>query len=574
MTWSEKLIPPVARPTTGIITSDTREPTIAPKAPPMITPTAMSTTLPFMAKALNSEITPMSVGSSAGVGGRTGRAYPPGSGADVRRRGRRGNELEAELALDRRALLLDVASAGAAQVDHAVAHALAVLDIARDPQELAAPAIAPDQRAGEAALDLLLMSALRSVLEERRPEDAQRDAGGCGERPTAAAHAGSPAGGQGERQLEAVRPVDLLVQVAELPARPRVDLDQADAVARGLVEELRVEQRRPEPQGPRHVAGDPPHALLDARRQEGRIVEAREARAARMEQRVHDAEHVHAAGVDPALDRGLRPAEELLRQEGAASVLARRVARAQLVEQAHVVRPELGQRARARERPQRVAIVDAPREERERALDRLDEAREPFRPRALVRRIEQLEARHGPGRGRALRQARVVLVRRAQHAPRAGPGQVQGLGDRRGRDRAGVVARARDPLQAPAPGPRALVDVAQHVEVPAHVLVARLVQVELVLGAHRRRQGRELALVPRRGEDDEDALLPHSRAGDGLRHESNTPSASATAITSSETSTCSSYQCAAIIFTPTNARMNTRACFTWWKRCIRPASAK
>jgi hypothetical protein len=39
---------------TGMITSPTRDATILPKAPPMITPTAMSTTFPRSANALNS----------------------------------------------------------------------------------------------------------------------------------------------------------------------------------------------------------------------------------------------------------------------------------------------------------------------------------------------------------------------------------------------------------------------------------------------------------------------------------------------------------------------------------------
>ena len=40
----------------GVITSSTRDFTIPPKAPPMMTPTAKSITLPFAIKSLNSEI--------------------------------------------------------------------------------------------------------------------------------------------------------------------------------------------------------------------------------------------------------------------------------------------------------------------------------------------------------------------------------------------------------------------------------------------------------------------------------------------------------------------------------------
>ena len=43
----------------GVITSPTREETIAPKAPPMITPMAKSTTLPFTANSLNSFKNPL-----------------------------------------------------------------------------------------------------------------------------------------------------------------------------------------------------------------------------------------------------------------------------------------------------------------------------------------------------------------------------------------------------------------------------------------------------------------------------------------------------------------------------------
>ena len=46
-------------PINGISTSSTNEVTILPKAPPMITPTAMSITLPFMANSLNSLTNPI-----------------------------------------------------------------------------------------------------------------------------------------------------------------------------------------------------------------------------------------------------------------------------------------------------------------------------------------------------------------------------------------------------------------------------------------------------------------------------------------------------------------------------------
>src|SRR5579864_4415609 len=46
--------PPTARPTSGMIKSLTSESTILPKAPPMMTPTAKSTTLPLTAKSRNS----------------------------------------------------------------------------------------------------------------------------------------------------------------------------------------------------------------------------------------------------------------------------------------------------------------------------------------------------------------------------------------------------------------------------------------------------------------------------------------------------------------------------------------
>ena len=51
---SLKLRPPMSRPIGGITTSDTNDVTIFPNAPPMITPTAMSITLPLRANILNS----------------------------------------------------------------------------------------------------------------------------------------------------------------------------------------------------------------------------------------------------------------------------------------------------------------------------------------------------------------------------------------------------------------------------------------------------------------------------------------------------------------------------------------
>ena len=51
---SLKFTPPIIQPNGGIIKSFTKEVTIFPKALPIITPTAISTTLPFMAKSLKS----------------------------------------------------------------------------------------------------------------------------------------------------------------------------------------------------------------------------------------------------------------------------------------------------------------------------------------------------------------------------------------------------------------------------------------------------------------------------------------------------------------------------------------
>src|SRR5437764_13649553 len=49
-----KSSPPISRPTTGMMRSFTSESTILPKAVPMITPTARSTTLPLTANSRNS----------------------------------------------------------------------------------------------------------------------------------------------------------------------------------------------------------------------------------------------------------------------------------------------------------------------------------------------------------------------------------------------------------------------------------------------------------------------------------------------------------------------------------------
>src|SRR5262249_19426081 len=56
-TNSLKSMPPTSTPMGGIRISLTREETIFPKAAPMMTPTARSTTFPRMMKALNSLIT-------------------------------------------------------------------------------------------------------------------------------------------------------------------------------------------------------------------------------------------------------------------------------------------------------------------------------------------------------------------------------------------------------------------------------------------------------------------------------------------------------------------------------------
>jgi hypothetical protein len=57
MFWKSML--PTSMPRGGIITSSTKLFTTVPKAPPMMIPTAMSTTLPRTANSLNSFIMPM-----------------------------------------------------------------------------------------------------------------------------------------------------------------------------------------------------------------------------------------------------------------------------------------------------------------------------------------------------------------------------------------------------------------------------------------------------------------------------------------------------------------------------------
>src|SRR6266496_4756002 len=61
----EKSRPPVTRPTTGMTRSLTSESTILPKAPPMITPTARSTTLPLIANSRNSLVNDIEMASFA-----------------------------------------------------------------------------------------------------------------------------------------------------------------------------------------------------------------------------------------------------------------------------------------------------------------------------------------------------------------------------------------------------------------------------------------------------------------------------------------------------------------------------
>src|SRR6266478_2797065 len=61
MNKSVKLTLPMTLPIGGMMMSLTTEVTILPKAPPMITPTARSTTLPRIANSLNSLIIPMTV---------------------------------------------------------------------------------------------------------------------------------------------------------------------------------------------------------------------------------------------------------------------------------------------------------------------------------------------------------------------------------------------------------------------------------------------------------------------------------------------------------------------------------
>src|SRR5262249_11120827 len=56
-------MPPVSRPIGGISRSLVNDVTILPNAPPITTPTAMSTTLPRIAKSLNSAIIPICVSS-------------------------------------------------------------------------------------------------------------------------------------------------------------------------------------------------------------------------------------------------------------------------------------------------------------------------------------------------------------------------------------------------------------------------------------------------------------------------------------------------------------------------------
>src|SRR5260221_10930336 len=58
---SETLTPPISRPMRGMSTFSTKDATILPNAAPMITPTAESSTGPFMANSLNSDVKLISI---------------------------------------------------------------------------------------------------------------------------------------------------------------------------------------------------------------------------------------------------------------------------------------------------------------------------------------------------------------------------------------------------------------------------------------------------------------------------------------------------------------------------------
>src|SRR5690606_4663124 len=112
----------------------------------------------------------------------------------------------------------------------------------------------------------------------------------------------------------------------ELAAHARIDLDDADAVGAFVPGHLDVEETTRKAETRDAAARDPRHALLHDGRQRRGIDETREAARARVQLRVHDADHLRGAVGHETLDRDLAPGQELLRDEvtpvdGAADVV-------------------------------------------------------------------------------------------------------------------------------------------------------------------------------------------------------------------------------------------------------------
>jgi hypothetical protein len=168
---------------------------------------------------------------------------------------------------------------------------------------------------------------------------------------------------------------DIGIEIGELRAEPRIDLDDLRLPAPGIGEELHVEQAMAIAELQHDPLGNMRHLLLRAARQAARQFKAREADPVRQADGVDDAQQMEPPILHQSIQRALMPAHQLLGDQPVSADRAIAPVERRRTERQHFIeRPGIGRQLALRLLQRRVELLqifDPMPEERHGTLHRL-----------------------------------------------------------------------------------------------------------------------------------------------------------------------------------------------------------
>ena len=165
------------------------------------------------------------------------------------------------------------------------------------------------------------------------------------------------------------------IEIGELRAEPRIDLDDLRLSAPGIGKELDVEQAMAIAELQHHPLADSGHLLLRAARQPARQFEAREADPVRQPDGIDDPQQMEPPVLHQPIQRALMPAHQLFGDQPVAADRAMAPIERRRTQRQHFIeRPGIGRQFPLRfllRRAELLQIVDPMPEERHGPLHRL-----------------------------------------------------------------------------------------------------------------------------------------------------------------------------------------------------------